>query len=47
MTVTDYFSNWPEGAPLKDKTEVMLVLLISYLKCFVVIAGLTSSYQIR
>ena len=22
MTVTDYFSKWPEGAPLKDKTAV-------------------------
>ena len=38
--ITDYFSNWPESAPLKDKTAVMLVLLISYIKCFVVIAGL-------
>ena len=22
VTVTDYFSKWPEGAPLKDKTAV-------------------------
>ena len=22
MTVTNYFSKWPEGAPLKDKTAV-------------------------
>ncbi|KAL5510273.1 hypothetical protein EMCRGX_G005789 [Ephydatia muelleri] len=42
VTVTDYFSKWPEGAPLKDKTAV---LLISYLQCFVVMAGLTSYFQ--
>ena len=22
VTVTDYFSKWPEGAPFKDKTAV-------------------------
>ena len=22
MTVTDYFSEWPEGAPIQDKTAV-------------------------
>ena len=45
MTVTNYFSKWPEGAPLKDKTAVGVddFLFIG----FVVMAGLTSSHQIR